>query len=152
MGGAVMEPSQAPSDLVQTPASRPRVDPRKVARDVVLLIILSMLGGFVAGLATAGTSSAGQFTMGVVAANILTSIAGFAISGALCPGNRWPHLRWVAFFAWIPGALNMLLGLSFLDWLLGLPLMYVFMGVGGALSPFLRRIFSNAGESPPSRG
>ena len=152
IGGAVMEPNQAPSDHVQKTVSRPRVDPRKVARDVVLLIILSMLGGFVAGLATAGTSNAGQFTMGVAVANVVTIISGFAISGALCPGNRWPHLSWVAFFAWIPGAFNMLLGLSFVDWLLGLPMMYVFMGVGGALSPLLRRIFSDTRESPPSQG
>jgi hypothetical protein len=152
MDANLMEPNQAPSNPLQTSARRPRIDPRKVARDVVLLLILSAIGGFVVGLATAGTSNAGNFGIGVVAANVVTVISGFAISGALCPGNRWPHLRWVAFFAWIPGVFNLLLGLSFTDWLLGLPMMYVFMGVGGSLSPLLRRIFSDARESPPPKG
>lgn len=118
----------------------------RVARDVLMIWVLSAIGGFVAGVASAGRGMTEERMLALGVANLLVCILGFAISGALSPENKWAHLRWVAFHTWAWSILNVIFfGLSFENWLLGLPATFAMMGIGGLLSTVLRKAFAKSG-------
>ena len=121
------------------------VNGAKVARDVLMIWLLSAIGGVIAGVASAGRGMTEERMLALAMSNLLFCVLGFAISGALNPSNKWEHLRWVAFHTWAWSILNVLFfGLSFENWLLGLPVMFATMGIGGLLSTVLRKAFSKS--------
>jgi FtsH-binding integral membrane protein len=109
-----------------------------VVRDVILIFILTGVGGFLIGLAA--TASGGGAPMPVIAAsNIALSILGFAISGALTRSDRIRHLLMVALLVWILSLVNLLLGFSLVQWLLGGPAILFACVVGGGIAALLFR-------------
>jgi hypothetical protein len=127
-----------------TAAKTPRgVNGARVARDVVLIWLLSATGGFIAGVASGGRGMTEERMLALALANLLVLLLGFALSGALSPENKWAHLRWVAFHCWAWSIVNVLFfGLSLENWLLGLPTTFALMGLGGLLSNLLLKVFS----------
>jgi hypothetical protein len=60
------------------------------------------MGGFVAGLATGGSSRDPQrYMLAIAASNFLLGAVGFTISGCLAPVSRWRHLVHVAVGVWL---------------------------------------------------
>lgn len=112
-----------------------------VLRDVVIVTVLTGIGGFVVGLAAdkADRSSSG-FVLGLAASNILLGSIGFIIVGCLAKGNRWRHLAYVGVGFWIGGLLNVMLGIvSISQWLLGAFFAALIVGLGGGLSFAFKR-------------
>src|SRR5665213_1292859 len=70
-----------------------------VLRDVIIVTILSALGGFIVGFTSTNHSSQLYF-YGLALSNGVFCIIGFAISGCLAAGNRWQHLAYVAGLVW----------------------------------------------------
>ncbi len=105
---------------------------KALVRDVIIIFVLTGLGGFVLGIAAAG----GDIPMAAIGwANILFSAVGFTISGCMAKRQRFRHLLHVAIAVWILSAFNMLFpvfGLA--QWLLGVIAIMLAMGVGGAIS------------------
>lgn len=138
-----MDPHPDAKTTQQAERTTAPVRPLAVARDVAMLWILSATAGFIVGVASGGPRNMEAFALGIVAANVLAAVLSFAISGALNPDNRWRHLGWVALFAWATSIANVIfLGFPVTDWLMSAPLIAILMGIGGALSPLLRKIFS----------
>ena len=82
-----------------------RVGP--IIRDVIIVWILTAMGGFVAGLATGGPQGDAQrFMLAVTVSNFLLGTVAFTIAGCLAPPPRWRHLGLVAAGAWLTGLLN----------------------------------------------
>jgi len=64
---------------------------------------------------------------------------GFFISGLRAPpGNRWPHLLWVALGVWLTGLLSVLFAVSVVSWALSIMFIAATMGIGGAISTAVR--------------
>jgi hypothetical protein len=107
-----------------------------IIRDVVIVWVLTAMGGAVVGFATGGpTRNAQGFMLGVKAANVLFGTVGFAIAGCLAPPPRWHHLGVVAVAVWFAGLINVaLFGFSVSDWIASAIVMALIMGLGGAIS------------------
>lgn len=111
-----------------------------VIRDVIILWILTALGGLVAGVA-AGDATSSRFLIAVALSNFLLGVVGFAISGFLVIGRPWKHLSIVASAAWATSIPNVFLGLSTIArWIFSLPFMFIIMAIGGGLSLLLRQL------------
>src|SRR5438046_1609746 len=127
-----------PPPLVQPipPTRRPqRVGP--ILRDVLIVVALTFIGGFVIGLAEPSSS---RRMLAIAASNVLFGTVGFAISGCLAVGNRWLHLAYVGLGAWLVGLMNVLFfGLSIVQWLFSIFGVGLMMGVGGAISYVFKR-------------
>jgi hypothetical protein len=107
-----------------------------VLRDVVIIWVLTIMGGIVAGASSRGEPQGGALAI----SNILFGTVGFAISGCLATGNRWKHLSYVAAFSWLTSLVNILIGPVTIDqWLAGLLLWPILMGLGGGLSYVFKR-------------
>ena len=103
-----------------------------VLRDVGIVWVLTLLGGFVVGLGGA-TGVRAQLASG--AATLLFGTVAFTIAGCLTPVNRFRHLSLVASVAWATSFVNLLLGFATLStWILGIVVTFVVMAAGGGLS------------------
>ncbi len=127
----------APSPNQRTPknaAPFARVGP--VLRDVVIVSILTFIGGVIAGVATGGPQRDPQrFIFAVMISNLLLGTVGFTIAGCLAPPARWRHLGLVALGAWFVGLINVaFFGTRVLQWIEGAIFLAVMMGIGGAIS------------------
>ncbi|WP_076789663.1 DUF4339 domain-containing protein [Chlorobium sp. KB01] len=112
-----------------------------VIRDVIIVAVLTAIGGFAVGLASgrADMSSPG-FVLGLAASNTLLGSVGFIIVGCLAKGNRWRHLLHVAVGVWLVGLLNVMIGMiSFGEWFFSVFFVALIMGVGGGLSFAFKR-------------
>jgi len=116
-----------------------RVGP--IIRDVVIVWVLTAMGGFVAGVATGGPQrDAQRFMLAIAASNLLLGTVGFTIAGCLAPHGRWRHLCVVAVGVWIAGLINVaFFGVTILQWIGSLIFVAVITGVGGALSHVFKR-------------
>ena len=105
---------------------------KAVVRDVVMLWILTGIGGFIIGVATVGS----ELPIGAVAlSNVILGIIGFCISGCMMAENRWRHLFIVALFVWLTSIVNIFVGpFSFMNWLLGMVVIFIMLAVGGGIS------------------
>ena len=113
-----------------------RVGP--ILRDIVIIVALTFIGGFVIGLAAAPTSSRGM--LAIAASNLLLGTVGFVISGCLAVGSRWRHLAYVGLGVWLAGLMNVLLfGFSIAQWFFGIIGVALMMGLGGAISYVFKR-------------
>jgi hypothetical protein len=83
-----------------------------VARDVVIVFVLTFLVGFVVRL-----SGASPDFVAIAVSNLFLGVVGFTISGCLARGNRWRHLLLMAIAVWLLSLTNvLLLGSESLVW------------------------------------
>ena len=105
---------------------------KALVRDVVIIFVLTGLGGFVVGIASQGR---GVSAAAVGLANIIGCTVGFTISGCLTRTKRFEHLGRVGFAVWLLSIYNvLLLGVNVLAWFLGIVVITVTALVGGGIS------------------
>jgi hypothetical protein len=109
-----------------------------IARDVVILWVLTFMGGFVVRVAGASPGTP-LFMEALFVSNTIFSILGFTISGWLVGGRRWKHLLVVALLVWLTGLINLFFGFTFIEWLGSIVALLVFMAIGGGLSYLFRK-------------
>lgn len=108
---------------------------RAVARDVGIVVLFSVLGGFVVGVA--GTDSQ-RTVIALGISNVLFGIVAFAIVGCLTPTNRFKHLAIVAAVAWLLSVVNVIFfGVPVVGWLISLAITAVVTAIGGGISLLL---------------
>ena len=106
-------------------------------RDIGIVFVLSCIGGLIVG-ASNPYGTATEKMAGMVIANIFSITGGFVIVGCLTKENRWAHLVRVAVGAWLTGLLGVVFGITtVLQWLGGVVVIFLFMGLGGWISSFL---------------
>jgi len=114
---------------------------KHVARDVAIVWVVTLVGGFVGAFIPA--LKQGVFADDVLragAVNLIFLPAAYCISGCLVKTNRFRHLSYVAFFAWLTSVLNVFLGYATWGmWISGIVAAYVFMLIGGAISLIIVR-------------
>ena len=109
-----------------------------IIRDVVIIVVLTAIGGFVIGLSGGLRSSTGMIAIAV--SNLLLGTVGFIISACLAHGNRWRHLWIVALGVWIFGIVNiMFFGFSIGQWIASAFAIALMTGAGGGLSYVFRK-------------
>jgi hypothetical protein len=105
-----------------------------VLRDVIIVTVLSGLGGFIVGFASTDHSSRVYF-YGLALSNSLFCIIGFTISGCLAVGNRWRHLAIVAAIVWAVSIFNVIFfGVTIIQWAASVIAVAIFALIGGGLS------------------
>jgi len=115
-----------------------------IIRDVVIIVVLTAMGGFVIGLT--GTVASQRGMVAIMASNLLFGTVGFIISGCLAPGERWPHLAYVAVGVWLFGLVNVIFfRVGIVQWFFSSIAVGLMMGLGGACSYVFRR-----DKSPPA--
>lgn len=102
-----------------------------IIRDAAIVFVLTFLGGFIVGVSATNEENG---ALGLILSNIIFSIMGFCISGALAKVNRFKHLIKVALLVWLLSTINLLVGVSFTSWLISIVAVFIFMGLGGLLS------------------
>ena len=106
---------------------------KTVGRDVLVIFLLTAIGGFCIGLVN-GTTGSELPIMWLAVSNLIFGTAGFAYSASKTAENRWAHLVAVALGVWILSLMNPLLGLvTISEWMLSIISIFVFMGIGGAI-------------------
>ena len=105
---------------------------KAVIRDIIIIWILTGIGGFIIGIATAGS----ELPMAAIAlSNLLLGIIGFCISGCLIADNRWKHLIIVAVFVWLTSIVNIFIGATtYSNWRLSILFILIMMAIGCGLS------------------
>jgi hypothetical protein len=111
---------------------------KAVIRDVLIIFALTYLSGFVIGLS--GAAKGANYLAAIAIGNIIFSIVGFTISGALARTNRFKHLVQVALGVWLLGLINIfLVGTTIKAWALSVIFIVIAMGIGGLLSYLFAR-------------
>ena len=108
---------------------------KSVARDTLIIFLLTFLGGFVIGFAVASANA--PVSMAAIGlSNVLFATVGFCISGCLSPIQRFRHLGVVLAVVWLLGLVNLLImdNLNILTWIVSLIPLAVAMLVGGGIS------------------
>jgi len=125
---------EPPKSTIHEVAQRKRV--LQVARDVSILLMLTFFGGLIIGIAVGkGAPGNPQALAAVAISNLVFSVIGFCISGALARVNRFSHLVIVAVVFWLCSSVNMFIAsISVLQWMSSILFIFITMGVGGALS------------------
>jgi hypothetical protein len=131
-----------PPPIVQPPppTEQPvRIGP--IIRDVVIVWVLTAMGGFVAGVAAGGPQRDPQrFMLAVAFSNLLLGSVAFTVVGCLAPPGRWRHLCIVALGAWFTSLINVaLFGVTIPQWIGGAIFMAVIMAIGGGVSYVFKR-------------
>ena len=115
--------------------------PLAVLRDIGIVWGLTLLCGFVVGVAGAKSN----LTTALVLCNFLFGIVGFVIAGCLTIENRWKHLFAVSVGLWLVGLVNMLfIPMTLLQWFQSYVFILIIMGIGGGLAAIVRK------RSPPA--
>jgi hypothetical protein len=132
------------SKLDEAPAKSP-VHIGAVLRDVVIIWVLTFIGGFIVGFA-ASIASGGQpldqqkLILAAAISNLLLGTVGFTISGCLAPSDRWQHLIIVGIGTWLTGLLNVFLQtITLTQWLASAFFVALIMSVGGLVSYIFKR-------------
>ena len=135
-------------DTTTPPPTEQRLRIGPIIRDVVIVWVLTAIGGFVAGIATGGPQrDAQRFMLAVAASNLLLGTVAFTIAGCLAPPGRWCHLAIVAAGAWLTSLLNvMFFGVGVAQWTGGAIFMAVIMGIGGAISYVFKRDIKSSAQ------
>ena len=111
-----------------------------ILRDVLILTLLSALGGFIIGIAVGPNLNAGRALLAAAVAQISLGIVGFTISACLASQSRWGHVAFVAIGVWLVGLNNVVwFGSAVSEWLRSSILIAATMFVGGAISYLFRR-------------
>ena len=133
-----MDTTTPPPIVQPPPPTEQRVCVGPILRDIVIIVALTFIGGFVIGLAVAPTSSRGM--LAIAASNLLLGTVGFVISGCLAVRNRWRHLPYVGLGVWLAGLMNVLFfGFGIVQWFFSIIAVALMMGIGGAISYVFKR-------------
>ena len=122
-----------------------------VLRDVIIVTVLTGLGGFIVGFASTEHNSP-LYIYSLALSNSLFCIIGFTISGCLAVGNRWRHLAIVAAITWAVSIFNVIFfGVTIIQWAASAIAIAIFALIGGGISLLFKRkspmeISSNAGD------
>jgi hypothetical protein len=115
---------------------------KAVIRDVIIIWILTGIGGLLIGIATAG-SELPMAAIGI--SNIILGIVGFCISGCMTEENRWKHLCIVAIFVWLTSIINILIGpFALKNWMFTIFIIFIMMVIGGGISFLIKKTTNNA--------
>jgi hypothetical protein len=132
---------------------------KAIGRDVIIILVLRALGGFVAGLAAGGTEEPpwltyvfAHFAFGIPGftiigclANFAFGIAGFTIIGCLAKENRLEHLVAVGGLVWMISAFTVRFGgITVGMWVVSIAGIAVTLLIGWGLSC----IFVRAAKTP----
>jgi len=133
-------------NVSETAQPNPRVDEGlrigPIVRDVIIVWVLTSMGGFVVGFAMpAPHRDAQQYALALAVSNILFVTAGFTIAGCLAPPKKWRHLAFVALGTWLTSIINIVFfDTSIPQWIAGAIFLAVVMGLGGAISTVLMKM------------
>ena len=122
-----------------------------ILRDVIILTVLSCLGGFIVGFASTDHSSR-LYIYSLSISNSLFLTLGFTISGCLAIGNRWRHLAFVGAIVWAVSIFNVIFfGFPIVMWMASIVAVAIFALIGGGISLLFKHqtpaeISSNAGD------
>jgi hypothetical protein len=106
-----------------------------VARDVVIVVVLTFLVGFVVGLFGASPDP-----VAIAVSNLFLGVVAFTISGRLARGNRWLHLLVMAIGVWLLSLTTVLLpslrlgSMSLVWWIISVIPISLAASLGGGLS------------------
>lgn len=123
-----------------------------VLRDVIIVIVLSGLGGFIVGFASTSRHDSPLYIYSLALSNSLFCIIGFTISGCLAVENRWRHLAIVAAIVWAVSIFNVIFfEFTIIKWAASAIAIAIFAVIGGGISLLFKRktpveISSNAGD------
>ncbi len=106
------------------------INTKALVRDAVIVFGLTFLGGFVVGFANPGADN----TVAIALSDFIFASLGFFIAGCLTKVSRFNHLSKVVLAVWLISALNMFIGATPIQWVFGLIVLFVTMGIGGGLS------------------
>jgi len=110
-----------------------------VLRDVIIVTVLTGLGGFIVGFASTEHNSP-LYIYSLALSNSLFCIIGLTISGCLAVGNRWRHLAIVAAIVWVVSIFNVIFfGLTFIQWAASVVAIAIFALIGGGISLLFKR-------------
>ena len=125
-------------DAEPPPTTHIRIGP--LIRDIIILVVLTGLGGFVVGFSRGQQTSDAQYGLAIGVSNLIFEIVGFTISGCLAPPGRRRHLALVALGAWIVSIFNVIFfDVNIILWMASVVMMAVTMGIGGAISYLFKR-------------
>lgn len=122
-----------------------------VLRDVIIVAVLTGLGGFIVGFASTDHSSR-LYIYSLSISNSLFLTLGFTISGCLAVGNRWRHLAFVGALVWAVSIFNVILfGFPIIMWMASVVAVAIFALIGGGISLLFKQkilveISSNGGD------
>jgi hypothetical protein len=120
-----------------------KIEWKALGRDVLIVWLLTNLGGAVVGFAGAALVGPGSLAnprvqLTLAFSNFIFGIVGFTIAGALKKNDRFRHLFLVAFANWIISAPSLLFTpFTLKQWLMSPVFLCVVLGVGGGLSLLL---------------
>ena len=113
---------------------------KAVVRDVVIIWLLTAIGGFIIGVTIAMTGRSTVAMLAVGLSNIFFGTIGFCISGCMIKDKRWNHLVIVAIFVWLTSIINIFLGFaSLIQWLSSIIAIFIMTALGGGLSYIFRK-------------
>ena len=113
--------------------------PGVIVVDIMIIFGLTFIGGFVVAV-VASSYENGVPVLALAVSSLVMASLGFFVSGLRAPpGNRWPHLLWVALGVWLTGLVNVLFGVSIAAWAVSILFVAAAMGIGGAISAGVRR-------------
>jgi len=134
-------PNDQPQLQVVDPPPPPTEQPVRfgpIIRDVVIVWVLTAIGGFLVGLAAGATG--GNMQGLLVLSNLLVGTAAFTIAGCLAPAPRWRHLGFVALGSWLTGIVNVLFfHVTIPQWIGSAFFIAIIMGIGGGISYLFKR-------------
>jgi hypothetical protein len=119
---------------------------KAVLRDIVIVYGLTLLGGYLSGLAAAAVGDSRVQLVG----SALFATLGFAISAWLTRENRPLHLIGVSIGVWLASALNMLAGIPVSAWLVSIVFLPPVMLAGAGITLLIERTTGRATESDTS--
>jgi len=103
---------------------------KELSRDAFIVLGLTFLGGFIVGISGQGQ----DHLLAVAISNLIFSTLGFFIAGCLNKSNRFKHLSKVVLIVWVVSLVNLLFGITPLQWLSSIIFLFITMGIGGGLS------------------
>ena len=111
-----------------------------VLRDVIVVTLLSCLGGFIVGFASTSGHNSPRYIYSLALSNGLFLTIGFTISGCLAIGNRWRHLAIVAAIVWAVSIFNVIFfEFTIIKWLATAIVVAIFALIGGGISLLFKR-------------
>ena len=109
-----------------------------IIRDVVIVWVLTAIGGFLVGLASRATG--GSMSGVLVVSNLLLGTVAFTIVGCLAPPPRWRHLGYVALGTWLTSIINVLFfHVAIPHWIASAFFIAIIMSIGGGISFLLKK-------------
>lgn len=125
---------------------------KRVALDVLIIFVLTLIGGFIVGAVLGSTAAltSNSVILWTALSNIVFASAGFAYAAYKTSQNRWAHLVAVGGCVWVLGIINVIMKFaSIQDWLLSIIPIIVFVAIGGGIGTLLAKKTPTTPPTPP---